>query len=480
METDSSSLRRRVTALCAAGAFTPTRRLALALALAAPVWLLSGWRVGSYLAAFVLLAVVVALAVDVAALPVHNDIEVRRDLADTVGVGDRADGTYTLSSRWGRRLYTAIFDALPARHLAVYGSHEAGGRTATSGEPREGSVEHPATAFGPTLLPARGSVVFEFSVVGAARGEAALGDVAVRVRTPLGLATRTFQYPQTDRVLVAPSLAGVKRFRWLTAQHRLATVGIRDTRRRGEGRSFARLRDYVVGDDPRHIDWKATARRGHPITREFSVEQSQTVFILVDAGRSMTQLAGRYPRFEYALSATLLLADVAITAGDRIGALVFDDQLRALVPAQRGVTALHALRTALVPLQPTLVEPDYATAFRTLAQRQRKRSLIVLVTDVIDARAARSLLAHLTRGASRHLAVVVALRNEALLRAAAAPGTSVSELYATAAAEELIAERLTALQRMRDAGVVVLDVAPDAMAAAVVNQYLELKSRGAL
>ena len=480
METDSSGLRRRVTALCAAGAFTPTRRLALALALAAPVWLLSGWRVGSYLAAFVLLAVVVALAVDVAALPVHNDIEVRRDLADTVGVGDRADGTYTLSSRWGRRLYTAIFDALPARHLAVYASHEAGGRTATSGEPREGSVEHPATAFGPTLLPARGSVVFEFSVVGAARGEAALGDVAVRVRTPLGLATRTFQYPQTDRVLVAPSLAGVKRFRWLTAQHRLATVGIRDTRRRGEGRSFARLRDYVVGDDPRHIDWKATARRGHPITREFSVEQSQTVFILVDAGRSMTQLAGRYPRFEYALSATLLLADVAITAGDRIGALVFDDQLRALVPAQRGVTALHALRTALVPLQPTLVEPDYATAFRTLAQRQRKRSLIVLVTDVIDARAARSLLAHLTRGASRHLAVVVALRNEALLRAAAAPGTSVSELYATAAAEELIAERLTALQRMRDAGVVVLDVAPDAMAAAVVNQYLELKSRGAL
>ena len=300
------------------------------------------------------------------------------------------------------------------------------------------------------------------------------------MRTPLGLAVRTFRYRQADRVFVAPSLAGVKRFRWLAVHHGLATVGVRDARRRGEGRSFARLRDYVVGDDPRHIDWKATARRGHTITREFTVEQSQTVFILVDAGRSMTQLAGRYPRFEYALSATLLLADVAITAGDRVGALVFDDQLRALVPAQRSVTALHALRTALVPVQPTLVEPDYAAAFRTLAQRQRKRALIVLVTDVIDARAARALLAHLTRGASRHLALVVALRNDALIHAAAAPGIGVSELYASAAAEELLAERLTALQRMRDAGVVVLDVAPDAMAAAVVNQYLELKSRGAL
>ena len=104
-----------------------------------------------------------------------------------------------------------------------------------------------------------------------------------------------------------------------------------------------------------------------------------------------------------------------------------------------------------------------------------------MLTDVIDARAARALLGHLTRGASHHLALVVALRNEALLGAARLFETTSSRtLYATAAAEELIAERATALQRMRDAGIVVLDVAPDAMAAAVVNQYLELKARGAL
>jgi uncharacterized protein (DUF58 family) len=176
----------------------------------------------------------------------------------------------------------------------------------------------------------------------------------------------------------------------------------------------------------------------------------------------------------------LLLADVASTAGDRVGALVFDDRLRALVPAQRGASALGALRTAMLPLQPTLVEPDYATAFRTLAQRQRKRSLVVLITDVIDARTSRSLLAHLARGATRHLVVVVALRNGALLQTAATRGATARDLYTSGAAEELIAERLTALQRMRDAGVVVLDVPPEAMAAAMVNEYLELKSRGAL
>jgi uncharacterized protein (DUF58 family) len=130
---------------------------------------------------------------------------------------------------------------------------------------------------------------------------------------------------------------------------------------------------------------------------------------------------------------------------------------------------------------PTLVEPDYAAAFRTLAQRQRKRALVVLLTDVIDDRAARSLLAHLGRGTSRHLAVVVALRNEPLQRAAALPERGGDGVYyLAAAASELLADRATALQRMRDAGVVVLDVAPDAMAAALVNQYLELKARGAL
>ena len=436
--------------------FTPTRRLALVLALIAPLWLTSGWRAGLVLALVATVAVIATMVVDAAMLPGRQQLDVRRTFPATVGVGDRADGLYAIDSRWGHALFATLFDALPANQLSG------------------------AAPYGEVALAPGSSVEIQFEVVGAVRGDAPLGEVALRVRTPLGLATRTFRFPQEDRVLVAPSLAGVKRFRWLAVHHRLATVGVRDARRRGEGRSFARLRDYVAGDDPRHIDWKATARRGHPITREFTVEQSQTVFILVDAGRSMTQLAGRFPRFEYALSAALLLADVAITAGDRVGALVFDDQLRALVPAQRGVTALHALRSALVPLQPTLVEPDYAAAFRTLSQRQRKRALIVLITDVIDARAARSLLAHLTRGASRHLALVVALRNEALLHTAVTRGSSAQELYAGAAAEELILERLTTLQRMRDAGVVVLDVAPDAMAAAVVSQYLELKTRGAL
>jgi uncharacterized protein (DUF58 family) len=444
-------------ALRAVFSFAPTRRLAAAIAAASALWLASAWLAGYRVALAAVLLIIVAALLDLLLLPEASDLDVRRALPQTIGVGDTEEAMYIVESRWGRPLYATLFDELPRALL------------------------EPTHAGGDVVLSPRCTVRLTFDITGRARGEAALGRVALRVRTRYGLVARTLRYAPADTIIVAPSLAGVRRFRWLAVHQRLAAAGVRDARRRGDGRAFARLRDYVPGDDPRHIDWKATAKRGHPITREFTIEQSQTVYILVDAGRTMTQLAGRFPRFEYALSSALVLADAAITAGDRVGAMVFDDRLRVLVPAQRGIAALHAIRSALVPVMPTLVEPDYAAAFRTLAQRQRKRALVVLLTDVIDDRAARSLLAHLGRGTSRHLAVVVALRNEPLQRAAARPERGGDgAYYLAAAASELLADRATALQRMRDAGVVVLDVAPDAMAAALVNQYLELKARGAL
>jgi uncharacterized protein (DUF58 family) len=192
----------------------------------------------------------------------------------------------------------------------------------------------------------------------------------------------------------------------LALQHRLREVGVRVLRRRGDGTNFAGLREYAIGDDPRRIDWKASARRQELISREYSIEQGQSVMIVIDCGRLMTQMAGDLPRFEYALSSALVLADIAIGSGDQVGLLAFDDQVRVWMSPSRGLPALKELRASLIPLSATMVEPDYATAFRTLDARQRKRSLVVFYTDVIDPRASQSLIAHTTRGARHHLPVV--------------------------------------------------------------------------
>jgi uncharacterized protein (DUF58 family) len=276
-------------------------------------------------------------------------------------------------------------------------------------------------------------------------------------------------------------MTGVRHLRLLAVQHRLRDAGVRSIRRRGEGTTFASLREYVTGDDPRHVDWKATARRRKLITREYSVEQGQTVLIAVDAGRMMTQLSDGVPRFEYALSSAMLLADVAAQSRDNVGLLLFDDEVRAFVPATRGRQALERIRSALIPATASMAEPDYATAFRLLSERHRKRSLIVLFTDVVDPRASRALIAHTARSAARHMLLVVALRNDHLM-AAAVPGehASAAELFESAAAEELVAAREEALLRMRRAGVQVLDVSPAEMTPAVINRYLEIKARGSL
>jgi uncharacterized protein (DUF58 family) len=432
----------------------PEPRLALVIAILAPLWLVPG-ALGDEIALGALAVVAIAVVADALTLPAGGDLSVERLTPQTIGIGDRATAEYVVSSGWGRPLRVRLADDLPP---AVTG----------------GVMEREAE------IPPAGSARLTATITGAARGRFALGPIALRVRTRIGLVARRLHWSPNDTILVTPSVSSVRRFRLLALQHRLYEAGVRAVRRRGEGRSFASLREYVVGDDPRHIDWKATARRGKTITREFTVEQSQTVFNLVDAGRSMTQLAGAFTRFEHALSAALVLTDVAGTAGDRVGALVFDDEVRAFVPAQRGLAALRAVRNALVPVQATLTEPDYSAAFRFLAARQRRRALIVFFTDVIDVRASRALIAHVARSAARHLVVVVALRNDAVYAAATPAAREEEALFESAAAEELIAARNEALERMRAAGVTVVDVSPEGMTAAVVNRYLEIKARGAL
>ena len=439
-------------------AILPTPRLALVVAVMAPMWLLpllvpagGAWVTTlSFLFALTLLA-------DILSLPLAWQLTVTRRTPERVGIGDEVDGEYEIQTRARRALRYALFDALP-RGIARAGPGPGVGRIA---------------AHGVRVLP--------FRIVGRERGRWPLGPVVVRVAGRLGLVQRTFHLAPDDAVLVTPSMAGVRRYRLLTLQHRLRDAGVRAIRRRGEGTNFTSLREYVVGDDPRRIDWKATARRERLITREYTVEQGQTVLVAVDAGRLMTQLAGAFSRFEYALSSATLLADIATQNGDHVGAILFDDQVRAFVPPARGRQAVQRLRDAFVPARATMAEPDYAAAFRMLAARHRKRSLIVLYTNVIDPRASQSLIALTARSAMRHALLVVALRNDALM-AAAVPGAASgsTQLYENAAAEELVMAREEALVRMRHAGVTVLDVSPRLMTASVVNRYLEIKARGSL
>ena len=329
-------------------------------------------------------------------------------------------------------------------------------------------------------LPARGSVREDILFEPVLRGKATGGRLFLRVRGPLGLVWRQGRSDLPWPVIVYPSLRSAA-LRALPAQvQRRREAGLRNIRRIGEGRLFESLKEWVPGEETRSIDWKATARRGKLMARQYEDERRQHVMIVLDAGRQLTAEIDGRARLESAIDAALELAHSAVGHDDNVGLLVFADEVLGFVPPGRGRRALRSVLDALASVQGRLVEPNYPAAFAYLAARNRKRALTVLFTDVIDRTASDALVAQAGSLRPRHLPLAVTLRDPALERVASDRPDGEGAAYQRAAAEELLEARDDALAELRARGVLVLDVLPDGAARAVVQQYERLKRRALL
>lgn len=300
---------------------------------------------------------------------------------------------------------------------------------------------------------------------------------------PLGLGRRRTRIALPWEVVVYPPLVSMRLRASVAQALRRREAGTRPIRQLGEGRLFESLREWVPGDDLRHIDWKATARRRKVITRQYEAERRQQVLLVLDLGRLMTaDIAGGVARLEFAVQAALELAYAAAQHDDNVGIMAFADGVQHFVAPQRGRLGIRRVLDVLAVVESKLVEPDYPGAFRYLAARNRKRALTVLFTDVIDRFASDALVANVASLRPRHLPLAVTLRNPQLDAVAALrpPAGAPRDAFRKAAAEELLHAREEALGHMRRAGVLVIDVTPERAAQAVVTKYLDLKRRGTL
>jgi uncharacterized protein (DUF58 family) len=243
---------------------------------------------------------------------------------------------------------------------------------------------------------------------------------------------------------------------------------------------FESLREWVPGDDTRTIDWKATAKRGKPIARQYEDERRQQVLIVIDAGRMLTAEVQGKARLEFVIDAALQLASSAVEQDDNVGLMVFADEIQHFIAPARGRAALRRIIEALATTSGKLVEPNYPAAFAYLAAHNRKRALTVLFTDVIDRTASEALVGNVGTLRPKHVPLAVALRNPELDQLATDRPASLPAAFERAAAEELLQARDAALADMRSRGVLILDVPPSGAAAAVVEQYTKLKRRGLL
>jgi uncharacterized protein (DUF58 family) len=309
------------------------------------------------------------------------------------------------------------------------------------------------------------------------RGDYQFGDINLRWQAPLGLIVRQGQVPAANPVKVYPNLLNVRRYELLLRRNRLQELGLRHTRVFGQGTEFERLREYLPDDEYRRIDWKATARRHRPVTIEYQSERSQNIMVVLDTGRMMQSPVAQIAKLDYVINAALLLTYVASGKGDKVGMMTFADDVQQFLRPRQGRSQFYRMLELLYSVEAQPVEPDFRQALAYLALKQRKRSLVVLFTDLSGGMGMQSLLAHIMVLARHSLPLVVTISDPDIHWAAGQPPYDSLSVYRRAAAAQLLDARKVTLEELQRQGVLTLDVPADELSIAVINRYLELKAK---
>jgi uncharacterized protein (DUF58 family) len=313
------------------------------------------------------------------------------------------------------------------------------------------------------------------------RGTRELGPAFVLWRSRLGFFRIRAQVASSGRIAILPSASTPHRRSGLTHRSLRDELGIRPRASRGEGTEFESLREYVSGDDPRHVDWHASARRGRLIVRQHQTERHHTVMIAVDTGRLMAGQIEASSKLDHAIDCAIALARASKEYGDRVGFIAFDRELRVFTRPKAGFGGIGAIVNATLALSPFPFEPNYRVLVETLARHQKRRALVVVLTDFVEGSASRQLEEYLALLARRHLVMLVAMRDRLLSELDARdPSITQERLYRRLALQDLATEREAALARIAAFGAQTLDLDPARVTAPVLNRYLAIRQAALL
>jgi uncharacterized protein (DUF58 family) len=417
-----------------------------------------GWVAGGAVAATLMydLALLVITFLDYLGSERADQFQIERIMEDRFCMGAENRVTIRVSNRSSRAVTFLIKDEYPCQ-MELLG-------------PRQGRL----------TVPAGRARSFSYRLLPTARGDYGFGDTAVRFRSRLGLAWCQLRYPTARSIKVYPDIRQAHKNELYAHRSKELGPSHRRMRLRGHGREFESLRDFVIGDEIRHICWPATARRGKLIMRQYTVERSQNVVVMLDAGRLMTARIGKLTKLDHAINAALSIAYVAAAGGDNVGLLVFSRRVISYLPPRRGRDQVARLMEALYNIEPQMIEPSYSRAFSFLEENCHRRSLVVVLTDLVDREASAELLSHASRLVPRHLPLIVTIADTDLRALVKMKPSAPAEIYRQGVAEEVLKQREEALWRIRQLGGLALDVPAGALSFELVNKYLEVKERGLL
>lgn len=312
------------------------------------------------------------------------------------------------------------------------------------------------------------------------RGEFSFGPVYYRVAGPLGLAKMQQKLDVPGSVYVFPDVSAEGERDLALSLGSALRVGRRPILSRGEGHEFESLREHQRDDDFRSIDWKATARRGTLITRQYQIERDQRMLIMVDLGRLMSPRIGNYRKLDYAISAAVRLAQMALAKGDHVGLLLFSNEIAFHLPPHKGTAQFSAIVRALASAQPRRLEPNYSLVFNYAARHHTRRTLMVCFTDLLDPGVSRELVGGMKRLMPRHLPMTVTISDSDVLGCIRRVPQTEAEVYEHAVANEMWKDYQTTIRSLQTYGVHSVSVPAADLTLATLNRYLSLKQAARL
>lgn len=394
-------------------------------------------------------------AIDLRRLPRPEQLEVRRVWKEPLGLTRKSPVAIEITNSSAVPLFVQMNDEAPGTF----------------------SREFPA---GKITVPAGGAAVVSYSAQPQSRGDARFGDVWLRYGSSWQMAERWVRARLGQNVRVYPNLEAAQKMRIYLIRSRQIDLEKRLKRQRGHGREFESLREYRAGDEFRDISWSVTARRGKLITKLYQVERSQTLWIVLDAGRLLRARVDGLTKLDFAVNAALSLAQVAFYSGDRVALLAYGRKPQQRVGPGRGTPQLRALMESLAQVRAETFEANHLLAAELLMSSQSRRSLIVWMTDLAETAATPEVIECAAAMAKYHLVLLGIMQQTELLGIVNARPETAEEMYRYTAALEIVQRRELLLRRLRQQGAMALEAAPSGLSTAVVNQYLQVKEQNLL
>ncbi len=323
----------------------------------------------------------------------------------------------------------------------------------------------------------KGNKIITYTLRPVKRGEYSFGSLNLYVTSILGLVKRRFIFDKGTKVPVYPSFMQMHKYELLAISQQLPETGIKRMRKLGHSMEFETIREYVPGDDPRSINWTATARKSNLMVNHFRDERSQQIYCIIDKGRTMQLPFEGLSLLDYSINASLVLANIALKKQDKAGLITFSDKMGAVLPADNKRTQLKSILETLYNQKTRYLESDYELLYARIRQHIHQRALLVLFANFGSLEGLKRQMPYLRKIAVNHLLVIVFFVDTELDKLLNDRPTEVEGIYIKTIAEQFVLEKKQMVKELESVGIHTILIPPSKLTVAVINKYLELKAR---